>query len=247
MDSTEKKSLKGPIFRYVLTGILLVGFLVVGILFLKQKKDIERATQPAPLPEVAYYPVPKSIGPDSAPVKLIEYSDFQCPACQKTAVLLKGFLKSYPGKIQITYHHYPLTMHQWALYAHQAAECMHVQGKFWPFHDMLYEKQLEWSNQLTPPVEILGEYAMACGADMELFGSCMADEAIGRGILAEKEEGSGRGVSATPTLFLGEQRFVGPREVKGRGQNAIRKVLGLPPLPEEKIIESHDHRKNHGV
>jgi hypothetical protein len=66
---------------------------------------------------------------------------------------------------------------------------------------------------------------------MDLFSSCMADENVAKGIYAEKEEGNKRDVSATPTFFIGEQRFVGPVEMRERGQNAVRKVLGLAPLP----------------
>ena len=59
---------------------------------------------------------------------------------------------------------------------------------------------------------------------------------VARDIYAEKEEGNKRQVSATPTFFLGEERFVGPKEMQERGENAVRKVLGLPPkpVPEKK-------------
>jgi hypothetical protein len=113
---------------------------------------------------------------------------------------------------------------------------MNLQGKFWPYHDRLYEKQREWALSNVPPVEILARYAQELGANMDFFGKCMADVTVTREIYAEKEEGNNRQVNATPTFFLGEDRFVGSKEMQGRGGNAVRKVLGLTPkpIPEKK-------------
>ncbi len=219
-----------------MTGILLVVFLAGAIFFIKRNKPVPS------LPLKSQGGVPglstaaKTRGPANAPIKLVEYSDFECPSCRTVQADIQDLFKNYPGKIQLTFKHYPLTMHKWSIYAHQAAECMNAQRKFWPFHDKVYEKQLEWSGGLTPPIEALARYASDCGADMNLFSVCMADVAVTRGIYEEKEEGNRRQVNATPTFFLGEERFVGPKEMQARGVNAVRKVLGLPPKPvaEEK-------------
>jgi len=216
--------------RYIVTGILLTSLLVLSVLFIKQQKTHELATQPKVLPSVSYYPVPKSIGPDSAPIKIIEYSDFTCPSCGFSTLVLKELMATYPGKIQIHYHHFPLTSHRWSVYAHQAAECMHIQGKFWDYHDKLYGAQREWVPMNEPPVSKLVEYAEGCGADMELFSNCMADPAVMDGIYAEKNEGTLRQVNATPTFFIGENRYIGPRELKERGENDIRRILGMAEL-----------------
>ena len=175
-------------------------------------------------------------GPAEAPVKIVEYSDFECPSCRVVQTNLQDLFKNYPGKIQLTFKHFPLTSHKWSIYAHQAAECMNAQGKFWPYQDKIYEKQPEWAPSNVPPVEILAKYARELGADMDRFGKCMADVTVTRGIYAEKEEGNRRQVNATPTFFLGDERFVGPHEMHQRAENAIRKVLGLPPklVPEKK-------------
>ncbi|MFA7254660.1 MAG: thioredoxin domain-containing protein [Candidatus Omnitrophota bacterium] len=214
--------------RSILTGVLLVLFLDGAIFFIKRNKPAPSS----PLPSVAGLPTALKVrGPANAPVKLVEFSDFECPSCRAVQTDLQDFFKSYPGKIQLTFKHYPLTSHKWSIYAHQAAECMNAQGKFWPYQDKVYEKQLEWAPSTVPPVEILARYAREVGADMDRFGKCMADVAVTREIYAEKEEGNKRQVNATPTFFLGEERFVGPKEMQERGENAIRKVLGLPPKP----------------
>ena len=213
--------------RSILAGVLLVLFLVGIIFFIKRNKPV-----PVPPPSsVTVVTTLKVRGPATAPVKLIEYSDFECPSCRNAQTDIQGLFRNYPGKIQLTFKHYPLTSHKWSLYAHQAAECMNRQGKFWPYQEKVYEKQVEWAPSNIPPVEILARYARELGANMDQFGKCMADVTVTREIYAEKEEGNARQVNATPTFFLGEARFVGPKEMQERGENAIRKVLGLPPKP----------------
>ena len=218
--------------RSLLVGVLLVLILVVVVLFARSRRHA-----PSAIPGGAgYHATLKVQGPMAAPVKLVEFSDFQCPSCRAVQTDIKSLFKNYPGKVQLTYKHFPLTSHQWSIYAHQAAECMHAQGKFWAYQDKIYDKQPEWSPSNVPPVEILARYAKELGANMDRFGKCMADVAVTRAIYAEKEEGNQRQVNATPTFFLGQERFVGPKEMEERGENAIRKVLGLPlkPIPEKK-------------
>ena len=216
--------------RSILTGILLVLFLVGIVLFIKRNWRAPVLTTPA-AGTLGFRTAPKIQGPDSAPVKIVEFSDFECPSCRVVQTDLQGLFNDYPGKVQLTFKHYPLTSHKWSLYAHQAAECMNFQGKFWPYHDLLYRKQQDWAASNVPPVEILARYAAETGANMDRFGKCMADVTVTRGIYAEKEEGNRRQVNATPTFFLGTERFVGPKELQERGENAVRKVLGLPPKP----------------
>ncbi len=217
--------------RSLLTGVLLVLVLVTVVFFLKHRRVTSAKPLPVPAGVGHYAAFPKVAGPETAPVKLVVYSDFECPSCRLAQGLLAAIFKDYPGKIQLTYKHFPLTSHHWSIYAHQAAECMQVQGKFWPYHDKLYEKQPEWAASKVPPAEMFAQYARDLGADMNLFSGCLTDVAVTRGIYAEKEEGAKRQVGATPTFFLGDERFVGPREMKEKGVNAIRKVLGIPEIP----------------
>lgn len=217
--------------RSILTGLLLVLFLAGTILFIKRSKSARVVPPQSAAGASNLRTALKVQGPATAPVKLVEYSDFECPSCRAVQTDIRGLFKNYPGKIQLTFKHYPLTSHKWSIYAHQAAECMNAQGKFWPYYEKLYEKQPVWTVSTVAPVEILAQYARDLSADMDRFGKCMMDVSVTREIYAEKEEGNSRQVNATPTFFLGEARFVGPREMQERGVNAIRKVLGLSPLP----------------
>ena len=226
--------------RSALTGVVLVLLLAGVVFFIKKNKPVSVLPPKSVTGALGLRTLPKVRGTAAAPVKIVEFSDFECPSCRAVQTDIQSLFKNYPGKIQLTFKHFPLTSHQWSIYAHQAAECMNAQGKFWPYHDLLYGKQQEWAVSNVPPVEILARYAVAVGADMNRFGKCMADVAVTREIYAEKEEGNKRQVNATPTFFLGEERFVGPKEVQERGENAIRKILGLPlkPVPEKKQAPS---------
>ncbi|HNX68107.1 MAG TPA: thioredoxin domain-containing protein [Candidatus Omnitrophota bacterium] len=219
-------------FRSIRVGILLTALLVTSVLVLRQHRQVPATKVPAaPVAAVPFAPLAKVKGPDNAPVKIVEYSDFECPSCRVVQEYVTELFKNYPGQIQLTFRHFPLTSHKWSAYAHQAAECMNLQGKFWPYHDILYGKQNQWSVALTPPLEFLTQSAQGLGANMDLFAGCMADVAVTREIYAEKETGTVVQVNATPTFFIGEERFVGPKEVKERMENAIRKIVGLPAKP----------------
>lgn len=86
-------------------------------------------------------------GPADAPVKIIEYSDFQCPFCARAFPTVTQILKEYDGKVQFAYKHFPLvSIHPRAQKSAEAAECAKEQGKFWEFHDKLFEAQSDWAS-----------------------------------------------------------------------------------------------------
>lgn len=86
-------------------------------------------------------------GPEGAPITLIEFSDFECPFCERAFPTVKQILKEYDGKVRFAYKHYPLTsIHPKAQKAAEVSECAKDQGKFWEFHDKLFENQADWVN-----------------------------------------------------------------------------------------------------
>lgn len=221
--------------RSILAGILLGVILAGVVFFVKRNRPVPPAPAPIELTGTGYQALLKALGPSDAPVKIVEYSDFECPSCRFAQQELHRILEAYPEKIQVIYKHFPLSSHRWSIYAHQAAECMNAQGKFWPYQERVYDRQSEWAPLNIPPVEVLARYARELGADMDRFGKCMSDVDVTRAIYAEKEEGNQRQVNATPTFFINEERFVGSKELQERGQNMVRKILGLPAklVPEE--------------
>ncbi len=103
----------------------------------------------------AFDPKPRDVDPGNGPIRgdknakitIVEFSDFQCPFCEKVFPTVEQVLKEYNGKIKLVYRHYPLvTIHPRAQIAAEAAECAKDQGKFWEFHDQLFAQQADWSS-----------------------------------------------------------------------------------------------------
>lgn len=227
--------------RSVLVGVVLVAVLVGSVLWIKKQRPALVAKPKGITGLISRGPL-KVFGPEDAPVKLIEYSDFQCPSCRGAQMELHKILARHPGKAQLVFKHFPLSSHPWSIYAHQAAECMNRQGKFWAYQDKLYEKQGDWSFSKEPPVGLFMQYAKELGADTDQLMACMADVTVTRSIYEEKEEGNQRQVNATPTLFLGAARYVGPKEMKERAEKDIQKILAGGSLPAASAAPiPHEH------
>jgi protein-disulfide isomerase len=90
------------------------------------------------------------LGPEHAPVTLVEYADFECPNCKQAAPAVKLLLERFAERVRVVFRHFPVEeVHPHALLAAQAAECAGAQGRFWPMHDLLFEHQLHLKgNQL---------------------------------------------------------------------------------------------------
>lgn len=150
-------------------------------------------------------------GNPDASVVLIEYSDFQCPACANYYPTVKELSAQYADDVLIVYRHYPLrSIHEHAQLAGQAAEAAGMQGKFWEMHDTLFERQSEWSSGLGQKATF-ARYAQELGLDVERFKEDMtsdaARDAVNRGYISAVAAG----VSSTPTFFLnGEPVSVAP-------------------------------------
>lgn len=100
-----------------------------------------------PKPRTLTIGTSNSRGADNAPVTIVEFSDFQCPFCSRALPTVKQVLNEYKDKVKFVYKHMPLvSIHPRAHVAAQAAECAKDQGKFWEFHDQLFEKQTDWSS-----------------------------------------------------------------------------------------------------
>ena len=164
----------------------------------------------------------KQMGPSNAPVGIIEYTDFECPACGMAYKVLKQIEGQYAGKINVTFKHYPLHYHKSAMSAHRAAECANLQGKFWPFHDLLYQSQREWIGK--DPV-VFATYAQVLGLNEQRFKDCFRSPEPDLTIQAEMQEARDSQVNATPTFFINGERMVGGRDLETKGKEIIEKVL----------------------
>jgi protein-disulfide isomerase len=138
-----------------------------------------------------------SIGPVDAPVTIVEFSDYECPFCQRAEPVLEQVLEQYEGKVRFVYRHFPLeNIHPNAKPASVAAFCAGEQGKFWEYHALVFEAPdgLE--------ADGLAKYAMALELDGESFEACLASDAAAASVQSDIQAGSSAGVTGTPAFFI---------------------------------------------
>lgn len=149
-------------------------------------------------------------GERDAKTTLIEYSDFQCPACRAYWPLVKQAAQEFPDQIAIVYRHFPLAQHKNAKGAAQASEAAARQGKFWEMHNLLFENQKEWE-QKPNPQELFEKYAQDAGLDLEKFKSDLASREIEEKVQTDYRSGLAASVNSTPTFFLNGQKLETPK------------------------------------
>ncbi len=163
-------------------------------------------------------------GPDDAKVKLIEFSDFQCPYCQMFHTSISEVVKEYGDKIQFVFKHLPLSsIHPKAMDASLAAECANEQGKFLEYAEKLFANQKIWgvaknNNNFTV-------YARQVGLDTAQFNQCLKDEKYKGKIEASIKEAGEFGISGTPAIFV-NNTFKGGVVQKEALKKMIDKALG---------------------
>ena len=151
------------------------------------------------------------MGNASAPVWVIEASDFQCPFCkqwhdEEFQKLVDRYVKT--GKIRLAFLNMPLGMHQHAVVAAEAAMCASVQGKFWQMHDALFASQKEWES-LDDPNAMFASLAGKAGVNLASWQKCMKDHLTLPMIQADRERVVAARVNSTPTFFVGDQIIPG--------------------------------------
>jgi protein-disulfide isomerase len=132
-----------------------------------------------------------------APMKITVFSDFQCPYCSKVAPILEAVRARLGWKVALTFKHFPLSFHELAMPASKATICAQRQGKFWSYHDAIFESQESW----TPSV--FTDTAAALGLDMNSFKACLKDDvALTKIIERDMQEGEDAGVTGTPSIYV---------------------------------------------
>ena len=142
-------------------------------------------------------------GPDDAVVEIVEFSDFQCPFCLRAFETLTTLRNRYGSQIRFVYKDYPLPSHAEAFKAAEAGNCANEQGRFWEFHDKLFEIQS------TLDVMALKEYAGELGLDETAFASCLDSGRFAGEVQRDIAIGQSYGVSATPAFFINGRAVMG--------------------------------------
>jgi protein-disulfide isomerase len=171
---------------------------------LKKKGTPVRVTLEAPRYTVPVEATDPSTGSASAPVTVVEFSDFQCPYCQRASPTLKQLQKAYGDKVRIVWKDFPLTrIHPEAFKAAEAAHCAGDQGKFWEYHDRLF------SNQQALKTDSLLKHALDTGLDVGRFGECLAKSKYAERVRDGLALGERLGVNSTPTLYINGRALAG--------------------------------------
>lgn len=164
-------------------------------------------------------------GNKDSKVVLLEYGDFQCPACAAFYPIIKQVESEYADRVAFVFRHFPLSnIHPNAFSASRAAEAAGAQGKFFEMHDILYERQQNWESQ-TNVQKIFREYAQEIGLDANKFNDDYGGNSTTDIINSDIQKGKDQDVQATPTFFLNGQKLESFRtfeELKAKLDEALK-------------------------
>lgn len=222
--------------RWIIFGVICIA--ILGFLVFNRKQDevkvdnIDPAkviTDNKPLPDHTY-------GSDSKKVVLIEYGDFQCPGCGSLFPKLKPLKEHYKEQLTFVFRNFPLTsMHPNALAAATAAEAAGLQGKWWEYHDKLYENQTAWS-QLDSSERggVFESYAKEIGLNVDQFKKDIKSDKIAQKIKRDQSLGKKSKATATPTLVLNgktlpQNQWSTAEDLENIIREAIEKSGQTPP------------------
>ncbi len=149
-------------------------------------------------------------GDNAKGVTLVEYGDYQCPACTAYYPIVKAAVDSHKADIHFQFVNYPLTqLHPNAMAAHRAAEAAGIQGKYWEMHDMLYEQHDSWADSKSASTIFEG-YAQELGLNVAKFKADAASSAVNDIIQADLKKGQSLDITGTPTFYLDGQKVSSP-------------------------------------
>jgi protein-disulfide isomerase len=198
--------------------------------------------QPKAPPVVTTVADPTSLGPaqgyllgkPDAPVQILEFADFECPACGNFAVVTEPDVRKRiieTGLASYRYFDFPLPMHKNTWYASEAAACANDQGKFWEMHDRLFQGQDQWNTEATSnPTGVFEGYAKDLRLDVAKWRSCYDTQAHLRDIQANKAEGERRKVNQTPTFVIGDKEIPGVIPY-----DALKALVDSAALPAKRV------------
>lgn len=206
--------------RPLIYSILLVSVFVLGLIsgFLIWGRSTPVAANtvadsvgslPTPSQQVTRYPVEEgdnpSIGPADAPVTIIEFSDYQCPYCQKwQREVYQRLLDEYPTQVRLVYRDFPLNnIHPEAAPAANAANCAGEQDSYFPYHDKLFSYAMDLGK------EAYLQYARELNLDMDTFTQCLESNRYAEEVTADMDYAVSLGIQSTPTFFINGLYLVG--------------------------------------
>lgn len=184
--------------------LLAIALLFIGIFaFTKSKSDAPEGGNSSQSAQTSNH----TVGAGNKKVTLVEYGDFQCPACKSFYPVVKQVKEAYGDDIKFQFMHFPLTqIHPNAMQASRSAEAAGNQGKFFEMHDLLYENQDQWS-QSSNPTSTFESFAEQLGLNMDQFKSDVISAKTLAVINADQKSGQALGVESTPTFVINGKKL----------------------------------------
>jgi protein-disulfide isomerase len=186
------------------------------------------------LPEAAGY----LMGSQTAPVQIIEFADFECPACGSFATLTEPDVRKRlveTGLASFRFMDFPLAIHANTWDAHFAAACANEQGKFWEMHDQIFATQDQWNSTVTNrPKAIFARLAKSLQLDESQWEECYDSQKYKLNIAANMREGERRLVGSTPSFVIGDKLIpgaLGYDQLKAYVDSAAAKAAASPVTP----------------
>lgn len=211
VKSTRKTSTSTRAFYLIIAAIAVVGVAALTYLSTRPKNVATISQIDTTLPKVESHGY--VMGSPNAPLEVTEFGDFECPACGSFAVLTEPEIRKRfvdAGQIRWRFIDDPLPMHQNTWQASRAAACADEQGKFWPFHDLLYENQDQWNTEATSdPDKFMKQYARQLGLNAQQFDQCVDSKKYQAKIQAHAALADQRKVMQTPTFYIGTLEVAG--------------------------------------
>ncbi len=204
--------------------IFWIGFIVVllliiwGLVVAQNKNSISKVAE-------LKFPVTVEdhiFGPENAPVTIVEYSDFQCPACGMYFPLVEKLVHEASTTVRLVYRHFPLTQHIHAETAARASEAAALQGKFWEMYRKIFDGQLDWENLKTTAESALvyEKYAKEIGLDLAKYNADINSPAIIQKVKDSAENSIKSGINSTPTFFINGKAITNPQ-----GYEAFKQII----------------------
>lgn len=211
----------------ILGGLALVTIVIVigaAIFFGGSQTNTPSQTLPKEKQQFLMRPESNELKAPQAKVTIVEFGDFQCPACGASYPIVTQILKRYKGKVNFVFRHFPLPMHKNAPAAAEAAEAAGAQEKFFPMYDQLYSHQKEWGESMNPNDYFI-KYAKILGLDIDKFTKEVKGNVYAAKIQQDVNDGNALNVSATPTFYINNQiqtGFLGSEVFKTAIDDAIK-------------------------
>jgi protein-disulfide isomerase len=159
-----------------------------------------------------------SMGAQNAPITIYEFADFQCPHCAQFVSFIEPLIKQNlvdTGRARYVFYDFPLPNFPFGFLVSRGGRCANEQGKFWEFHNRVYQSQQEWSYAKESKVlDLLTGYAGELGLNTGAFEQCLRSDKYAQEVSQSQKFGESLGVGGTPTLFVNGQKVATPNTYK---------------------------------